>query len=161
MVGGNWWGCFPNILKQQAHNIGGRFSAYYLSTIHLILLAVNTVHTDISGSAHIYSNCLNAVNQVRNLPTDQIPAPVKQSNILKIIMIHCRSLRFTVSYSHVAAHQDDNHDYADLSRPAQLNCACDLADKMVLQDLNPQSTTSVTIKFGASMRVGKQRKNHY
>ena len=108
-----------------------------LLSIHLILLAVNTVHTNISGSAHIYSDCLNAVNQVRILPTDRIPARVKQSDILKIMMIHCRFLWFTVRYSHVAAHQDDDHNYSDLSRPAQLNCACDLAAKMVLQDLNP------------------------
>ena len=133
-VRGKLVGMFPKH-SQEAGAYRGELLG--LLSIHLILLAVNSVHTNISGLAHIYSNCLNEVNQVRNLPTDQIPARVKQSNILKIIMIHCWSLRFTVRYSHVAAHQDDNHNYANLSCPAQLNCACDLAAKMVLQDLNP------------------------
>jgi hypothetical protein len=108
-----------------------------LLSIHMILLAVNSVHTDISGSVHIYSDCLNAVTQVRNLPAHRIPARCKQSNILKIIMIHCRSLQFKVRYSHVEAHQDNDNDYANLTRPAQLNCACDHAAKMVLHNLNP------------------------
>jgi hypothetical protein len=108
-----------------------------LLSIHLILLAVNTVHSSLSGEAHIYSDCLNAVNRVSSLPSDRIPARTKQSDILKIIMIHCRSLQFNVRYSHVTAHQDDDQDYSDLLRPAQLNCACDLAAKLVLQDLNP------------------------
>jgi hypothetical protein len=127
-------GSFP----EQSRSAGAyRGELLGLLSIHLILLAVNTVHTNISGSAHIYSDCLNAINQVRNLPTDRIPARCKQSDILKIIMINCRSLQFKLRYSHVEAHQDDDQDYANLARPAQLNCACDLAAKMVLQDLHP------------------------
>ena len=97
-------GSFP----EQSRSAGAyRGELLGLLSIHLILLAVNTVHTNISGSAHIYSDCLNAVNRVRNLPTDRIPAWSKQSDILQLIMIHCRSLQFKVKYSHVEAHQDD------------------------------------------------------
>ena len=110
-----------------------------LLAIHLILLAVNTVAPEISGSASVYLDCLNAVNWIGTLPTNRIPARYKQSDILKIIMIHCRALRFKIKYLHVEAHQDDDHDYATLSRPAQLNCACDLAAKMSLQEVNPHN----------------------
>ena len=98
---------------------------------------MKTVHPDILWSAHICSNCLNTVNRLREIPTNRIPARVKQSDILKIIMTHCRSLKLKVRYSHVEAHQDYNHDYVTLSCPAQLNYACDLAAKMALQYLNP------------------------
>jgi hypothetical protein len=36
-------------------------------------------------------------------------------------MVHCSDLSFRWLYSHVKAHQDDNIQYGDLSRPAQLN----------------------------------------
>jgi hypothetical protein len=125
---------------EQSHAAGAyRGELLGLLAIHLILLAVDNATREISGSANIYSDCLNAVNRIGTLPTNRIPARYKQSDILKIIMIHCQTLRFKLTYSHVEAHQDDVHDYATLSRPAQLNCACDLAAKMVLQDVNPHN----------------------
>ena len=48
-----------------------------LLSIQLILLMVNTVHSNLSGEAHIYSDCLNAVDWVSTLPSDRIPARTK------------------------------------------------------------------------------------
>ena len=45
-------------------------------------------------------------------------------------------------YNYVLARggsQDNEQDYATLSRPAQLNCACDLAAERVLQNINPHN----------------------
>jgi hypothetical protein len=47
-----------------------RWELLGLLSIHLILLAVNTVHSNLSGEAYIYSDCLNAVNRVTSLPSD-------------------------------------------------------------------------------------------
>jgi len=100
-------------------------------------LAINTIKTDISGLAKIYSDCLGALGQVANLPSNQIPSKCKHSNILKIIMINCKALLFKRKYNHVAAHQDNNMDFGLLSQPSQLNCACDYAAKRILLDLCP------------------------
>jgi hypothetical protein len=108
-----------------------------LLAIHLILLAINTIKKDISGLAKIYSDCLGALSQVTNLPSNRIPSKCKHSNILKIIMINCKALSFKRKYIHVAAHQNDNMDFGSLSRPSQLNCACDYAAKRILLDLCP------------------------
>ena len=43
------------------------------------------------------------------------------SDILKDIMVHCTSLFFARAYSHVKAHRDDNEEFKNLPRPAQLN----------------------------------------
>ena len=40
-------------------------------------------------------------------------------------MVHCTSLSFALAYSHVKAHQDDNEQFKNLPRPAQLNVYCD------------------------------------
>lgn len=107
-----------------------------LLAIHLILLAVNLVDPNITGIAKIYSDCLGTLNQVSKLPTDRIPAKYKQSDILKTIMNQCRVLSFQLKYTHLEAHQDDNQDFSTLSRPSQLNIACDLIAKQSIQDLD-------------------------
>jgi len=107
-----------------------------LLAIHLILLSTHKTCPNLTGSVHIYSDCLGALNQVKNLPPDRIPTNCKHSDILKIIMINCNSLEFSRIYSHVAAHQDDNTSFDKLSRPSQLNCACDFAAKRVLLQLS-------------------------
>jgi len=38
-----------------------------LMAIHLILRSLNEVFTDLRGSVHIYSDCLGALNKVKNL----------------------------------------------------------------------------------------------
>ena len=40
-------------------------------------------------------------------------------------MVHCTSLSFALAYSHVKARQDDNEEFKNLPRPAQLNVYCD------------------------------------
>lgn len=47
------------------------------SGITVILLAVNLVDLNITGTAKIYLDCLGALNQVSKLPTDRIPAKFK------------------------------------------------------------------------------------
>jgi hypothetical protein len=108
-----------------------------LLAIHMILLSVNTLLPNLSGSVLIYSDCLGAINKVQNLPQDRIPSKSKHSDILKVIMTTCRSFKFSLAYSHVAAHQDDSISFEKLSRPSQLNCACDFAAKRVILQLSP------------------------
>jgi len=104
-----------------------------LLAIHLILLAINKVHPHLTGTASIYSDCLGAIGTVATLPQSNIPARCRHSDILKIIMLHCRELSFTCSYAHVRAHQDDKLDYAQLERPAQLNVIVDFGAKLELE----------------------------
>jgi hypothetical protein len=40
-------------------------------------------------------------------------------------------------YSHVKAHQDKTKDYANISRPSQLNCTMDYHTKTALWEVNP------------------------
>ena len=42
--------------------------------IHLILLAINEVNPGLGGSIHIYSDCLGALDKVKNLPPSRIPS---------------------------------------------------------------------------------------
>jgi len=100
-----------------------------LLAIHLILLSVNKQHRDLSGSVEVVSDCLGALKCVTNLPPYRIPSRCHHSDILKTILVHCRDLSFTMHYSHIKAHQDDNKSFAQLSRKAQLNCICDHTTK--------------------------------
>jgi hypothetical protein len=100
-----------------------------LMAIHLILLSVNKLHRNLSGSVEVVSDCLGALKRVTNLPPYRIPSRCRHSDILKTILVHCRELSFTTHYSHIKAHQDDNTTFAQLSRKAQLNCICDHAAK--------------------------------
>ncbi len=45
-----------------------------LLAIHLILLSVNKVNPNLLGSDHIYSDCLGALDKVKNLPPHRIPS---------------------------------------------------------------------------------------
>ena len=66
-----------------------------LLTIHLILLSMQTIMPDLTGSTLIHSDCLGALEQVKKLPHDRIPSNSKHSNILKVIMINCNNLTFS------------------------------------------------------------------
>jgi hypothetical protein len=100
-----------------------------LMAIHLILLSVNKLHRDLSGSIEIVSDCLGALKRVTHFPPYCILSRCHHSNILKTILIHCRDLSSTVHYSHIRAHQDNSTTLAQLSRKAQLNCICNHAAK--------------------------------
>ncbi len=105
--------------------------------IHLILLSVNNVSPNLQGSVHIYSDCLGALNRVKNRPPHRIPSKCRHSDVLKNIMIHCSTLSFERLFSHVLAHQDDGVAFDTLSRQAQLNCVVDFGAKRVLLQLAP------------------------
>jgi hypothetical protein len=94
-----------------------------LMAIQLILLAVNKCNPDLPGSIQIFSNCLGTLNKIKmeNLPPYCIPTKCSCSDILKNIIVHCSDISFHWLYSHIKAHQDNNNQYGDLSRPAQLN----------------------------------------
>ena len=113
-----------------------------LMAIHLILLSVNEVRPNLKGSVHIYSDCLGALNKVKNLPPSRIPSSWAHSDILKNILVNCGVLLFARLYSHVRAHQDDKLGYQDLSRPSQLNCSMDFNAKRVLLDIQPMNLPS-------------------
>ena len=60
-----------------------------------------------------------------NLPPHRISTQCRHSDILKNILVNCTSLSFTFKYVHVKAHQDDEEEYENMARPAQLNAQCD------------------------------------
>ena len=64
----------------------------------VILLSINKTAPDLTGSVHIYSDCLGALNKV---------SKCRHLDVLKNIMFHCSSLSFTHIFSHVSAHQDN------------------------------------------------------
>jgi hypothetical protein len=97
-------GTFP---EQTAEAGSHRGELIVLLTIHLILHSINKTAPDLTGSVHIYSDCLGALNKVQNLPPHLIPSKCSHSDVLKNIMIHCSSLSFTRIFSHVSAHQDN------------------------------------------------------
>jgi hypothetical protein len=100
--------------------------------IHLILLALNKCNPDLPGSIQIFSDGLDALNKIENLPPYCIPTRRSHSYILKNIMVHCSDLSFCRLYSHVKVHQDGNIQYGDLSQPAQLNCQMDYHAKKAI-----------------------------
>jgi hypothetical protein len=105
--------------------------------IHLILLAINKINPDLKGSVHIFSDCLGALNKVKDLPPTRVPSSCAHSDVLMNILMNCSNLSFERYYLHVLAHQDDKEDYQDLSQPSQLNCTMDFHAKQVLWDLQP------------------------
>ncbi len=109
-----------------------------LLAIHLILLSINKIYPTLTGSVHIFSDCLGALNKAKNLPLHRIPSKCRHSNVLKMIMIHCSSMSFDCLFSHVSAHQDDREEFESLPREAQLNCTCDFGEKLVLLTHNPE-----------------------
>jgi hypothetical protein len=108
-----------------------------LMAIHLILLVINEVNPGLKGFVHIYSNCLGALEKVKNLPPSRIPSSLVHSDVLKNILINCSNLSFDQFYLHVLVHQDDKEDYQDISRPSQLNVNMDFNAKQALLDLQP------------------------
>ena len=106
-----------------------------LMAIHLILKAADQLWPRLSGRAVIYSDCLGALKKVANFPPHKIPARCRHSEILKNRMVHCTSLSFGLAYSHVKAHQDNNDEFKNLSRPAQLNVHCDSMAKHEIWEL--------------------------
>jgi hypothetical protein len=103
-----------------------------LMAIHLILLSVNKLNSQLSGSVEIVSDCLGALKRVTFLPLHRIPSQCCHSDILKTLLVHCHGLSFTTYCLHIKAHQDDNASFDKLSRKAQLNCICDHAVKQQL-----------------------------
>jgi hypothetical protein len=98
--------------------------------VHLILLSMNKICPQLSGSVEIISDCLGALKRVSYLPPYWIPSRCCHSNILKTILVYCRGLTFTMYYLHVKAHQDDKDSFSKLSRKAQLNSICNHATKV-------------------------------
>jgi len=130
---GRMTGAFP---EQTAEAGSYQGELIGLLAIHLILHSINKTAPDLTGSFHIYSDCLRALIKVQNLPSHRIPSMCRHSDVLKNIMIHCSSLSFTRIFLHVSAHQDNKKFFDDLSRPAQLNCAVDFGAKRTLLRLN-------------------------
>jgi hypothetical protein len=56
--------------------------------IHLILLAINEVNPGLGGSVHIYSDCLGALDKIKNLPPLRVPAGLAHSDVLIGIHAH-------------------------------------------------------------------------
>ncbi len=110
-----------------------------LLAIHLILLSVNTVNPNLLGSVHTYSDCLGALDKVKNLPPPRILSKCRHLDVLKNIMIHCSAMTLDCLFSHVSAHQDDREDFENLLQQAQLNCAADFGAKRVLLSLDPDN----------------------
>ncbi len=59
-----------------------------LMGIHLILLSVNKLHSDLLGSVEIVSDCRGALKCVTYLLPYHIPSQCCHSNILKTILVH-------------------------------------------------------------------------
>ncbi len=72
-----------------------------LMGIHLILLAINEVNPGLQGSVHIFSDCLRALDKVRNSPPSRVPLGLVHSDVLKNILVNCDRLSFKHLYSHV------------------------------------------------------------
>jgi hypothetical protein len=128
---GRLWGSFvehtPDAGSYRGEPLG-------LMAIHLILHGVNVVATNLRGSVLILSDCLGALNKVRDLPPHRIPTQCRHSDILKNIMANCSDLSFSRLYSHVRAHQDDGKAYGVLTRDAQLNCRMDYLAKKAIYE---------------------------
>jgi hypothetical protein len=103
-----------------------------LMAVHPLLLAVETVSPGLSGSATIYSDCLDALGRMAKLPPYRISSRCRHSDILKTNMVNCASLSFQWEYHHVVALQDDHTRWEDLTRATQLNLACDAGAKAML-----------------------------
>jgi hypothetical protein len=108
-----------------------------LMAIHLILFAINEVDPGLTGYIYIYSDCLGALEKVKNLPPSKVPSSLAHSDFLKNVLVNCSNLSFARYYSHVQAHQDDAVDYSNLLRPSQLNAYTDFNAKQALWDLQP------------------------
>jgi hypothetical protein len=136
---GRLWCSFPEALEMACSHRGKLVG---LMAIHLILLSVNEVRPKLKGYVNIYSDCVGALNKVKNLPPLQIPSSWVHLDVLEYILVNCAGLLFTRLYSHVRAHQDDKMVYQDLSQPLQLNCSMDFNAKRALLDIQPMNLLS-------------------
>jgi hypothetical protein len=85
---------------EQTPNAGSyRGKLLGLMAIHLILRSMNEVFKDLRGLVHIYSDCLGALNKVKNLPPYRIPTKYSHSDILKNIMVNCSGLLPSYEFS--------------------------------------------------------------
>ena len=130
-----------------------------LMAIHLILKGVQEFNRDLQGSIHIYSDCLGALWNVKNLPPHRILSRCSHSDILKNIMLSCSGMTFKRVFSHVKAHQDDGKDYGNLSRESQLNCQMDYHTKRAIwETTDQQSNTARTFPLEPiSIFLGKNK----
>jgi hypothetical protein len=103
-----------------------------MMAIHLILLSINRIASTLTGSAHIYSDCLGTLDKIQNLPPHRIPSKCQPLDMLKNVMLHCSTMSFMRLFSHVSAHQDDQTKFNNLPLKAQLNCAVDFGAKKAL-----------------------------
>jgi hypothetical protein len=130
-----------------------------LMAIHLLLVSVNQVHTMLVGSVEVVSDCLGTLKRVVHLPPYRIPSCCKHSVILKNILVNCHKLTFTLHYSHVKAHQDDNVAFDKLSRKSQLNSICNhLAKQRISNSAQLQQRRSYLFplkKIGAFIKGKK------
>jgi hypothetical protein len=131
---GRLWCSFPEASRAACSYRGELIG---LMVIHLILLAINKVNPGLTGSVHIYSDCLGALYKVKNLPPSRVPSRLAHSEVLKNILVNCNNLTFECHYLHVLAYQDDNLDYGNLSRPSQLNVNMDYNAKQALWNIQP------------------------
>ncbi len=93
-----------------------------LIAIHLILLSINRMHSNLSTSNKVVLDYLGALKRVTYSPPYRVLFCCQHSDILKNILANLRGLSFTTFYSHLKAHNDDSVSFAKLSRKAQLNC---------------------------------------
>ena len=130
---GRIWGSFPE-LSRCGYNYRGELVG--LMAIHLIILATNEANAGPTGRVKIRSDCLGALNKVKNLlPTRILTGGSAHSDILKNMLVNCSDISFGQYYSHMqSAHQhQDNHQTKDsLPRKVQLNCTMDSLAKRAL-----------------------------
>ncbi len=92
---GRQWCSFPEPSKTACSYRG---ESVGLMAIHLLLLAVNKTHPLLQGSVHISSDCLGALEKIKNLPPSRIPANWAHSDVLKNILVNCQILSFDRLY---------------------------------------------------------------
>jgi hypothetical protein len=131
---GRLWCSFPEV-SQVACSYRGELVG--LMAIHLIMLAINEIKPDLTGSVHIFLDCLGALHKVKDLPPSRVPSNCAHSDVLKNILVNCSNLTFKCYYLHVLAHQDNRKEYKDLLQPSQLNCTMDFNAKKVHWDMQP------------------------
>ncbi len=88
-------------------------------------------------------NCFRALKHVVHLLPYWIPLHCKHSDILNNILVNCQDLTFTLYYSHLKAHEDDNVAFNKLSQKLQLNCICNhLAKQCISKSTQQQQQDS-------------------
>ena len=129
-----------------------------LLAVHLLLHSFDLTFSPSTGAVKVYSDCTGALHTVRSLPKSRLPASLTHSDILKTISIHGREFGFSITYHHVKAHQDDTIDWAALSRPSQLNCACDAAAKRCILEYIPgDEIPAIFPREPVSLVIGNQK----